>query len=745
MDIMSRPPPLSRRGFLVASGLAVTGFQGTAAAQETGNQSTDSATTQPSFEPEIDLDCYVARVEAEAYDSVDLIFADGTIEAFTAGYSGTTRFGFGGDGRLEPSAETTIEEFHGPIARVTVTNGTAAETATNSGPCVFGDLAFNCDSASHSQADDVQMTFVDGSSKQWDPPASDQTQFGSPGRAIETISEESADITVENPNPNCSSGEYATVFDCIEVTVGPEEFAAEPTFERIRLDFVDGTSQMFGQRGGESTFTAPETFAGTDDNVGKIIESVVIETQDGDIVFQLVNPTVEACGQETGFEPSVSASQYSVTVDAPSYDRVVCTFGDGTTEPFEGEFSGDNRFGYVGVEELWDAPENRTYETFHGPIERCRVEHGDSQFETVVETTDPAVSGVEFSCSGVEFTGTTADSRLYYADGSFDWFQREQSGAVQFGSPGRLLDGIHLADQGLWLSNPSTDCQPETDSEGITFDCQAVRLTDAEFGPASGAINRVQLMFTDGSDQVFGSRNPEATAFETPAVFSGVDDHAGKVIASVLCELPGRDALFLRTNPTINDCEPVPNPVAVDEGGDGGGSTLDSDGDGSGDPPAIAQSEAEVVSSSLTVLAADTGEPLHASPDAPSEPVEATGGSVAARQPAIETESTMVDGIPWWGWVAGLGGASGVLAKFVTRTVDELAAAEPAAGADGRSVDAASVDDNESGAGDGESGSGGSESGAGDGESGEQGSTDGGESGTGVNEEQYWWEYLDDE
>ena len=742
MDIMSRPPALSRRAVLVASGLAVTGFQGTAAAQQTGNQNnetagneTDPPTTEPpAFDPAIDLDCYVARVDAEGYDSVDLVFADGTIEAFTAGYSGTTQFGFSGDGRLDPSAETTVEEFHGPIARVTVTNGTATETATNSGPCVFGDLAFNCDSAQHGQADDVRLTFVDGSSKQWDPPATDQTQFGSPGRVIETISEESVDITVESPTPNCSSGAYATVFDCIEVTVGPEEFAAEPTFERIRLDFVDGTSQTFGQRGTGPNFTAPETFAGTDDNAGNIIESVVIEKLGGDIVFQLVNPTVEECAQATGFEPSVSVSQYSVTVDAPSYDRVVCGFGDGTTETFEGEFSGENQFGYVGVEALWDGPENRTFETFHGPIERCVVERGDSQFETVVEATDPAVSGVQFSCSGVEFTGTTVDSRLYYADGSFDWFEREQSGAVQFGSPGRLLEGIHLVEQGLWLSNPSTDCQPAPGDEGITFDCQAVRLTDAEFGPASGAINRIQLVFTDGSDQVFGSRNPEATAFETPAVFSGVDDHAGKVIASVICELPGRDAVFLRVNPSINDCETVPQPVAVDQGGDGGGSTLGSDGE----PPAVAESEAEAVSSSVTVLASDTGEPLRGPPEVPPEPVEATGGSFEARQPAVDAEPTtvMADGLPWWGWVAGIGAGGGALSLLVTRALGEPPSAESDGGTD-QDVDTVNADDGESGETDGESS-------AGDGESGADGADSGDETGSDVDEEHHWWEYLDD-
>jgi len=92
-----------------------------------------------------------------------------------------------------------------------------------------------------------------------------------------------------------SRGGYATVFDCTEVTVGPEEFAAEPTFDRAMLTFIDGATQSFGGSGGESGFTAPETFAGTEDHAGTVIESIGIEKRDGDIAFRLLNPTVDDC------------------------------------------------------------------------------------------------------------------------------------------------------------------------------------------------------------------------------------------------------------------------------------------------------------------------------------------------------------------------------------------------------------------------------------------------------------------
>ncbi len=258
---------------------------------------TDESEDEPeAFDPRLDLDCYALSVDAEAYDSVELRFTDGTTVTFDDGYSGATTFGFSGDGRFDSDAETAIAEFHGPIAWATVIAGEATETVTNSGRCPFADLTFDCDSARFSRGNDVRMRFVDGSIKQWDPPVdADQTRFGSPGRVVESVGEESADIEVANPNLDCEPGGYATVFDCTEVTVGPEEFAAEPTFDRVMLTFVDGSTQSFDGPDSGSAFTAPETFAGTEDNAGNVIESVGIEKRDGDIAFRLVNPTVEDC------------------------------------------------------------------------------------------------------------------------------------------------------------------------------------------------------------------------------------------------------------------------------------------------------------------------------------------------------------------------------------------------------------------------------------------------------------------
>ena len=321
-----------RRALIFILGSAATGtIAQPAAAQQSGNgtdnsePATDGGTnatddeqgTEPDAEqdaeplgPRLDLDCYVLSVDGDSYAGVELRFVDGTTVTFEDDYDGVTLFGYSGDGRLDPGDETAVAEFHGPIAWATVVVGNATETVTNSGRCPFGDLVFDCDSAAFSRGNDVRMRFVDGSVKRWDPPADpDQTQFGSPGRVVESAREESADIEVANPNLDCEPGDYATVFDCTEVTVGPEEFAAEPTFDRAILTFVDGSTESFGPQGDESGFTAPETFAGTGDNAGTVIESLGIEKRDGDIAFRLVNPTVDDC------EPAAADDSEAASAD----------------------------------------------------------------------------------------------------------------------------------------------------------------------------------------------------------------------------------------------------------------------------------------------------------------------------------------------------------------------------------------------------------------------------------------------
>lgn len=251
------------------------------------------------FDPGISLDCYYVRVDAEIYDHVELRFADGTSVSFAGEFSGVTEFGFSGDGRLPPGSDGTVDVFHGPIQEVTVRAWDLSETVRREGPCVFDDLVFDCDSARHRRPGDVRVRFVDGSVKQWDPPADGQVWFGSPGRVIESITEERVDVEVRNPDTECEPGEYATVFDCTEVTITAAEFAAkfaaEPTFDRVELRFVDGSTQAFGDRAGGPNFTAPETFAGSGDHAGKIIESVVVTSGGGDRSFLLVNPTVADC------------------------------------------------------------------------------------------------------------------------------------------------------------------------------------------------------------------------------------------------------------------------------------------------------------------------------------------------------------------------------------------------------------------------------------------------------------------
>ncbi len=243
------------------------------------------------FDPTLALDCYHLSVEAEIYHRVELDFADGTTAVFEDEYNGHTTFGFSGDGRLSADSATTVDTFCGPIEQATVHSWDRSETIRREGPCVFDDLEFDCDTAQFSRGDDVRLMFLDGSFKQWDSPDTDQVWFGSPGRVIESISDERVDVTVENSNQDCRPGQVATVFDAGAVTVGAAEFAGEPTFEQAALTFADGTTATFGTLDGESVFTAPETFTGS--RMDDPIASIVIQRAGGDVVFRLANPAVD--------------------------------------------------------------------------------------------------------------------------------------------------------------------------------------------------------------------------------------------------------------------------------------------------------------------------------------------------------------------------------------------------------------------------------------------------------------------
>ncbi len=249
------------------------------------------------FDPTVDLDCYYVAVDADSYHRVELEFADGTTAVFDGEYSGRTAFGFSGDGRLSTDTETTVDTFCGPIEQATVRSRDRSRTVTRSGPCVFDDLTFDCDSAQFTRGDDVRVAFVDGSFKQWDSPPFDQLRFGSPGRIIESISEETVDVTVQNPDQDCQPGTVATVFNARAVTIEAAEFAGESAFEQATLELADGTTETFGTLDGEPTFVAPETF--TASHTDSPIAAVVIQQLAGDIVFRLVNPVVESSDRES--------------------------------------------------------------------------------------------------------------------------------------------------------------------------------------------------------------------------------------------------------------------------------------------------------------------------------------------------------------------------------------------------------------------------------------------------------------
>ncbi|WP_253737716.1 hypothetical protein [Halohasta salina] len=247
----------------------------------------------PMFDPEISLDCYVATVDAEVYHGVVLRFADGSTVGFDGEYSGRQRFGFVGDGRIDPDDPGAIEAFHGPIERVTVRAWDRSETVDRAGDCTFESLRFDCETVVCEPPADLRLRFTDGSVKQWDPPDDPtRTRFGSPGRVVDRVTEATSDISVQNPEPDCEPGPPATVFEDGAVTVGSGEFGSTPTFESARLVFADGSERTVEPEEARE-FTAPTMFT-----VGGStpIAAVAITRRDGDVTFQLVNPAVDGSG-----------------------------------------------------------------------------------------------------------------------------------------------------------------------------------------------------------------------------------------------------------------------------------------------------------------------------------------------------------------------------------------------------------------------------------------------------------------
>ena len=248
---------------------------------------------KPMFDPEISLDCYAVVVDAEVYHGVDLTFADRSTVGFSGEYAGRRRFGFAGDGRIDPDDPGAIEDFHGPIERITVRAWDQHKTVERTGDCAFDSLQFDCETVACGPPSDLRLRFTDGSVKQWDPPDDPtRTRFGSPGRVVARVTEAASDVTVRNPEPDCEPGPPATVFDGESVTIGPGEFGAMPTFDRVRLTFDDGTERTVEPQG------APEFTAPTMVSVGGSapIAAVVITRRDGDVSFRLVNPAVDGSG-----------------------------------------------------------------------------------------------------------------------------------------------------------------------------------------------------------------------------------------------------------------------------------------------------------------------------------------------------------------------------------------------------------------------------------------------------------------
>jgi len=236
------------------------------------------------------------------------------------------------------------------------------------------------------------------------------------------------------------------------------------------------------------------------------------------------------------FAADLRLTCYHVTVSAPVYDRVVIEWSDGTTETFDGPFRGRQLFGYLGSGDLIDEPDAHTVRSFHGPIEQVTVSRDTKESTTHTQAPKCAVEAVTFTADTATVTGTPDDITATFADGSIKQWDPPATGTTTFGSPGRQLTELFVADHELRITNPTAVQSVAGSQEGLQpvatrFEANSVIIGTEEFAVGTD-FGGVEIVFTDGSVQIVGDPNGESQ-FETPATITVADEHTGKSIEAV--------------------------------------------------------------------------------------------------------------------------------------------------------------------------------------------------------------------
>lgn len=280
-------------------------------------------------------------------------------------------------------------------------------------------------------------------------------------------------------------------------------------------------------------------------NLPEFLTTVRPSTQRSSSIRQSQQEAAQSEEAEDGTDITVDIDCYSVVIDNESYTRVeITTLSDEIV--FEGEYQGENRFGFGGVEQMHDEPDDQTYQDFSGAIERVVVDDGESSH--IVDADDPTncpLAQAEIGCSHIETNHDLpggGDWRASFTDGTEKKWD-VGSAVSSFGSPGRLLASFGEVDSVFEYNDRA--CEPETDRAAL-FDCTTFRILPEEFGELEAVFSTAQLQFTDGTAQVFDN---ESSAFTAPETFKGTGEHEGKTIESARITHRAGDIDFTFPNP----------------------------------------------------------------------------------------------------------------------------------------------------------------------------------------------------
>lgn len=275
---------LSRRelafGLATGTGMFTAGFR-----DEDENENEE-------FCPDIELssDGLSFRLDYDSEpDSVTVHTADGTAHEFTGEMAPE-----GGYRRGWP--ELHIDDgWYGPIERVAASKGSKTIVVEDESE---RSLEVTCSlwKTPDTRPGDFRMSY-ENASLMYDPPMGDISEYGSPGRVLESVEDLSSELYVDFENRrDCEPEEdVAVVFDCTSVTVHPEEFVnGVEEIYRPQLTFADGSRELLDGR--NVLFEPPVTFAGTGENAGKVIERLHFwNSPGGEAHFAYWNPDVGDC------------------------------------------------------------------------------------------------------------------------------------------------------------------------------------------------------------------------------------------------------------------------------------------------------------------------------------------------------------------------------------------------------------------------------------------------------------------